>query len=271
LERILIQLDSSLAEVGLDDALVNQLTTSSSTIGEFLAEVGTIIAKRTTELREIKSLPSVLFIVSSGPEVVGEANRLRRAGSFVLKAEELIAYSPRSEAGKWWQERQKQPEQNLSYIISLFGSQLATLSASAVAYSCLHNGAANLIAIANAAGMQSNKTNAETTLKATDLYRMLMGEKINELTSSQKGKIKDTTLKAYEGLQAQSAQQHLTINEGIVKALAGVINEIDLAQTNFEVDAGDQNLRTDCVLQIGAKQRHLEFHHLSEAVVKRQA
>jgi hypothetical protein len=268
LDRILLQLDSSLAEVGIDANLAQQLADSSITIGEFLAQVGTIVAQRTTELREIKALPSLMFVVSSGPEVVGEANRLRRPGSYILKAEELIAYSTRSESGKWWQERQKQPEQNLSYIISLFGARLATVSASGVAYACLHKGAPNLVTAATGAGMIANTTNATKTLKATDLYRLLVGERINELTSSRKGKTKDTTLTAFANIQALSAQQHRTINEAVVTALAGEINTIDLKKTRFEVDGGDQNLYTDVVLSQDAKELYLEFHHLSEANCK---
>jgi hypothetical protein len=256
LERILIQLDSSLPEVGIDTALVQQIAENSPTIGEFLSQIGTVIAQRTTQLREIKALPAVLFVVSSGPEVAGEANRLRRAGTYILKAEELIAYSPRSEAGKWWQERQKQPEQNLSYIISLFNARLATMSAGAVAYACIHNGTEQLVGVAKAAGMAPNTTNAATTLKATDLFRLLNGQQTNELSSSRKGKTKDTTLEAFSGIQALSAQNHRSINETIVKSLAAELPSIDLTKTCFEVDGGSQNLYTD--------ELSLEFHHLSE-------
>lgn len=268
LDRILLQLDSSLAEVGIDSALARETADTSMTIGDFLSQIGTLIAQRTTNLREIKSLPSITFVVSSGPEVSGEANRLRRAGSYVLKAEELIAYSTRSESGKWWQERQQFPEQNLSYIISLFTARLATLSASAVAYSCIHYGAPNLIAAATGTGMAGNTTNAGVTMRATDLYRLLIGERINELTSSRKGKTKDTTLQAFAAIQSLSAKQHKAINQAIIKSLANEIPAITFEESKFEVDGGDQNLYTDAILKMNDSNTYLEFHHLSDANCK---
>lgn len=266
LERILIQLDTSPADVALDSQLVADTVNRNPTIGEFLSEIGGVIAQRTTNVRKTKTLPSVLFVATSGHEVVGEANRIRRAGTFILKAEELLAYSPRSEAGKWWHARKSNPEHNLAYIISLFDARLTTMTASSVAYACLHNGSALLQTAATSAGMAKNSTNATTTITATDLFRLLAGETVAELTSSRKGKMKDTTAGAYAAIQRLSAQNHRQINEAIVRALAGQLGDINLAATRYEVDAGDQNLYTDVQLsRTNASNSALEFHHISEA------
>jgi hypothetical protein len=64
----------------------------SNTVGEFLGKVGEIIVQRITRVREVKGLPSIVFVVTSGSEVVGEANRIRRAGTYTLKGEELFYY-----------------------------------------------------------------------------------------------------------------------------------------------------------------------------------
>jgi hypothetical protein len=215
-------------------------------------------------VRKIKTLPAIFFVGTSGAEIVGEANRIRRAGTFILKAEELLGYSPRSEAGKWWLARKANPEHHLAYIISLFDARLATMTASSVAYACLHHGDVLIADAAAAAGMGKNTTNASTTLCATDLYRLLAGETVAELTSSRKGKTKDTTADAFAAVQELSAKHHRLINEAIVKALAGEIADIDLAKTRFEVDGGDQNLYTDSILQRPSGAISLEFHHISE-------
>jgi hypothetical protein len=265
LDRILLQFDTKVSEVGLDPGFIDKKTAEAATIGDFLGEISTVIAQRTSEVRKIKSLPHVIFVVSSGPEVTGEANRIRRAGSHILKAEELLAYSPRSEAGKWWIERQKNPEHNLGYIISLLRAKLSTLSASAVAYACLHEGKDDLGKLAEGAGMIRHTTNLSTTVSATDLYRLLTGTTVGELTSTKKGKLKDTTAAAYAAIQARSAKEHRAINESILKSLSKEIKEIDPTNVRYEVDAGDQNLYTDAIIGMKNEDYFLEFHHLSSA------
>ncbi|MBX3736905.1 MAG: hypothetical protein KF715_09470 [Candidatus Didemnitutus sp.] len=268
LERILIQIDTSPADVALDIQLVADAANRRPTAGEFLSEIGNVIAQRTTNIRKTKALPAVLFAVTSGAEVVGEANRIRRAGTFILKAEELLAYSPRSESGKWWHARKSNPEHNLAYIISLFDSRLTTMTASSVAYACLHHGDPMLQTAATSAGMSKNSTNAETTMRATDLYRLLVGQTVSELTSSRKGKTKDTTASAYAAIQRLSAQNHQLINKAIVQGLGQQLGDVDFSATQFEVDGGDQNLYTDVVLHrtgSASMATFLEFHHISEA------
>jgi len=263
LERFLNQLDLTYDDLAIDADTLREIESQCHTIGQFLGKVGEIIAQRITRVREVKGLPSLVFVVTSGSEVAGEANRIRRAGTYTLKGEELFAYSPRSVSGKWWHERSKTPEQHLAYIISLFDARLTTMSPSAVSYACLHFGNGELQHAAGKHGMIKHKSNAEVTLKATDLYRFLTGQISQELTSSRKGKTGEASNETYKDLQKISINHHKEINTAICKIIADNIKEFDISETRYEVDAGDQNLYTDAVIKVGTKEFYLEFHHLS--------
>lgn len=104
LNRILIQLDHTLDDVALDEAFVVGVATDQSVanVGGFLERVAGAIADRVDEVQLSQRLPQLVFVVTSTSEVVGEANRLRQAGTYLLKGRELLSYSPRSEVGKWW-------------------------------------------------------------------------------------------------------------------------------------------------------------------------
>lgn len=263
LERFLNQLDLAYDDLAIDANTLGSIQKECDTIGEFLGKVGAIIAQRITNVREVKGLPSIIFVITSGSDVVGEANRIRRAGTFTLKGEELFAYSPRSVAGKWWFERSKTPEQHLAYIISLFDARLTTMSPSAVSYACLHFGEGMLQDAAETHGMKRHISNAEVTLKATDLYKFITGQISKELTSSTKGRIGDASNETYKELQKLSSTRHKEINTAICKMLANNIKELDGDKTRLEVDAGDQNLYHDAIIKVGTNEFHLEFHHLS--------
>ncbi len=263
MERFLNQLDLTYDDLAIDANTLSEIQKESSTVGEFLGKVGEIIVKRITRVREAKGLPSIVFVVTSGSEVVGEANRIRRAGTYTLKGEELFYYSPRSVAGKWWRERSKTPEQHLAYIISLFDARLTTMSPSAVSYACLHFGNCDLQDTAEKHGMTKHISNAESTLKATDLFRFLTGQISQELTSSSKGKTGDASSETYKELQKLSASNHKEINISICKMLANNIKDLDFDETRFEVDAGEQNLYHDAIIKIASNELYLELHHLS--------
>lgn len=263
LERFLNQLDVTYDDLAIDADKLGKIQDESTTVGEFLGKVGEIIVQRITKVREVKGLPSIVFVITSGSEVVGEANRIRRAGTYALKGEELFAYSPRSVAGKWWQERSKTPENHLAYIISLFDARLTTMSPSAVSYACLHFGNSELKQAAEKHNMTKHISNAEVTLKATDLYKFLTGQTSHELTSTSKGKAGDASSETYMELQKLSATSHKEINIAICKMLANKITDIDFDKIRFEVDAGDQNLFHDTIIKVLNNDFYLEFHHLS--------
>jgi len=268
LDRMLIQYDVTLQDIALEADYVEELASSAGTIGAFLECVGGVIAGRTSKVRDVQALPSLVFVVSSGAEVVGEANRLRRARTHIVKAEELLAYSPRSEAGKWWRARLGNPQHHLAYIISLFDARLTTLTPSAMAYACLHQGPQELRRLVAESGLKANSGNAATTLRATDLYRFLAGGETAELTSSRKGKTKDPSLNAYRRIQGRSASLHRAITETICRHLGDQLPGFRLRDTRYEVDAGEQNLYTDCIAAVGEDHYHLEFHHLSPSQCK---
>jgi hypothetical protein len=87
-----------------------------------------LIASQVDEVQLSQALPEVVLVVTSTSEVVGEANRLRRAGTYLLKPGELVAYSSRSRAAKWWAARGDDPRHRLGYMTALFRARLTTMT-----------------------------------------------------------------------------------------------------------------------------------------------
>lgn len=268
LERLLIQLDLSLDDLALSEVLIDDLAKSSPNVGVFLRNVGAAVVERVDQVVLARQLPKVLFVVTSTSEVVGEANRLRRAGTFILGAREMLSYSSRSKAGKWWSARINQPEQHLAYIISLLTARLATMTPSSVVYACAEFGDPPLRELAEGEGIRKSSSNADRTFKNTDLYQFLAGETTAELTSTRKGKTAQSTLRAYEAIQRQSAGRHKAINQAICQLAGRNVDSFNSGLATFEYDAGDQNLYTDAVVPWGDGDLHMEFHHLSAAHCK---
>lgn len=265
LERFLVQLDLTLSDVALSREYLDKLSSESLTLGNYLEKVGRSIAERVTGRRQIESLPTILFVVSSvSNRVIGEANRIRRAKTQILKAEELIAYSPRSEAGKWWSARLDNPEHHLAYVIALFNARLLTLTHSAVVYSCLHYGSPFLQQVVKDSGLQPHSGNAEITFKRTDFYRFLIGENLTELTSTRKGRPGEKSLNAFVNVQRLSSKHHKEINMAICQSLLSYLTkeDVDASVEGYEVNAGGQNLYTDAIIAVNRERLYLEFHHL---------
>lgn len=265
LERILIQLEHTLDDLALEAAYVQKVASKEANIGTFLEAISSAVAERVDDVQLTKRLPRVTVVVTSTSEVVGEANRLRQAGTYLLKSRELMAYSPKSEAGKWWAARADTPEHHLGYVIALFQARLATMTPSSVVYSCLHYGDENLRKVARDAGMTPSTSNAVTTFKNTDFYRLVMGQPSKELTSTTKGKTADATLSAYTAIQALSSKRHKAINQAICALAESVVPEFDASEGHFEVNLGEQDTYTDAVIPLGLEDIYLEFHHLSSA------
>ena len=269
LEQLLMQLDVATSELGLDQGILTEILEKCKTIGEFLGEVGIEIIRRVDDIRKYQDLPSIIFIITSGREVVGEADRIRSAGTYRLKAQELLAYSPKSKSGKWWNARRKAGTKfDLGYVITLFHGSLATMTPSAVVYSCLYYGDTGLQSVVRAYGINKHKGNAKAALRATDLYKFLMGQTSRELTSGRKGTTRTEIKQAYDAIQKLSSKHHKRINTAICKMLADNIDGFDYKSIKYEVDAGDQNLYTDAIAKINDNEYYLEFHHLSEGKCK---
>lgn len=267
LDRLLLQFGKTVHDVGLAADLVGKLVSEASTIGDYLTRISSLVAERVTKQRQSKRLPRLVICVTSSGEVAGEANRIRRAGTQALAAEPLLGYSPRSEAGKWWAERNKNPLHHLGYMLSLFDARLVTMTASAVAHSVLQHGAPDLQKLATDSGARLDKGNASRTIRASEAARFFRGEEIPEFTSGKKGKTSDATEKAFAAVQAVSVKRHKAINEAIIRMIATEVSEPDLGQSRFEV-SHDQNVITDVVIPSGADTMCFEFHHLSDANCK---
>ncbi|MGR6912950.1 hypothetical protein ACU635_01690 [[Actinomadura] parvosata] len=264
LERLFIQLDQRLEDLGMDATSVASAISKSETVGEFLAAVRDIIAERVDIVQISQDLPQILFVVTSTSQIVGEANRLRRAGTMVLKAEELVGYSPRSEAGKWWQERNKVPKHHLAYVISLFKARLVTMTPSAVVYAIAEYGPEDMRNALREIGVEKSPANADRTFEATDFYKHISGAGVNELTSTAKGRTSQTILEAYAYIQSLSSGRHKVINQAICSLVEKNVPEFAAAAGRFEVDLGDQDTYADAVISLDEDDLHLEFHHLSE-------
>jgi hypothetical protein len=264
LERLLLQFGKTYDDVGLARDLIGQFCAECPTLGDFLTRVGMVIAERITKTRVAKKLPQLVFVITSSGDVVGEANRIRRAGTQALAPEPLLGYSPRSEAGKWWAERNKTSDHHLGYIISLFDARLVTMTASAVVYSCMHSGDAGLEEAAVAEGARPDKGNAKRIIEASEFLRFLKGEQIPEFTTGKKGGIQDSTARAYVAIQALSVKRHKAINQALCGLTRAHLPDMTYTDKDFEVAHGG-NLITDAMISHATKPFSLEFHHLSEA------
>ncbi|WP_267095267.1 ATP-binding protein [Xanthomonas sacchari] len=265
LERLLLQFGKTYDDVGIAQDVVGRFCAESKTIGDFLTQVGRVIAERITKTRYIKRLPQIVFVVTSSGDVVGEANRIRRAGTQSLAPEPLLGYSPRSEAGKWWNERNRTSDHHLGYIISLFDARLVTMTASAMVYSCLHSGTPDLEKAATDQGARADKGNARRIIEASEIYRFLKGEQIPEFTTGKKGGHQESTAKAYAAAQAMSAKRHKAINQALCRLTKSYLPDMAYdEERHFEVSHGG-NLITDAMIQYAGRPYSLEFHHLSEA------
>jgi hypothetical protein len=265
LERLFIQLDQRLEDLGMSPESVSRAVDESKAVGDFLATVRDEIASRVDMVQISRDLPEILFVVTSTSAVVGEANRLRRAGSMVLKAEELVGYSPRSESGKWWQERNKSPQHHLAYVISLFRAKLATMTPSSVVYSIAEYGPEDMRTALRDKGISKSPANADTTFQSTDFCKFINGAGINELTSTIKGKTSESVLSAFAYIQQLSARRHKVINQSICALAEKNVPGFAASRGTFEVNLGDQDTYADAVITLDERELHLEFHHLSDA------
>ncbi|NKS29701.1 hypothetical protein GS534_03960 [Rhodococcus hoagii] len=263
LDLLLNQIDQTYDDLALESNQVAEAINRSQSVGQFLEEIRDLVVESVDEVRIERSLPRLVFVVTSDSSVSGEANRLRRAGTLAVKAEELVSYSSRSKSGLYWQARSENPKHRLSYIISLFQARLVTMSPSAVSYAVLQNGDEDLQNLAKEAGLARSNVNAATTFKSTDFYRFLTSTTTNELTSTSKGKTAPATLNAYIAIQQSSAKRHKAINQAICAQSESIVDEFRASSGRFEVDLGDGNAFADAVIPLRGEDLHLEFHHLS--------
>jgi hypothetical protein len=268
LERLLLQYQKTLEDVGMSADLIDEFCRGSKTVGDFLTKASVAVSDRVVKLQEARKLPQILFVITSSGDVAGEANRIRRAGKQVLAAEPLLGYSPRSEAGKWWTERNKDPNHHLGYVISLFNANLITMSASAVVHACVLSGADDVRNAALREKAQPNSGSASQAVKASEFFRFLSGAAVTEFTTGRKGRAKDRTVDAYAAIQALSAKRHKAINQAICALTHQFVPGFQCDQaSDFEVSSGG-DLLTDAIIRVGNRIYHTEFTHLSGAQCK---
>jgi hypothetical protein len=263
LERLLLQFGKNFDDLGISSDTIDSINTSSYTIGDFLTRIGSSIAIQISQKQQAKKLPQVVFVITSSGDVMGEANRIRRGGKQSIASEPLLTHSPRSEAGRWWAERNKISEHNLGYIISLFQASLVTMSASAVVHSCMQFGAPDLKIIPEEHGVRKDKGNAMRIIHASEAYRFINQQPSPEFTSGRKGHRSDITIESYSKIQMLSAKRHKAINQAIFALIVEHTENIKPEDIAFEVSQNGEVI-TDLVLNRGSELMHIEFHHLSE-------
>lgn len=267
LERLLVQLDQRLDDLAIERSTLDDLVQQPSTLGDFLQRVGALVVERVQAVQLARQLPAVTFVVTSTSGIVGEANRIRRVANYFLKADELLGYSRRSNAGLWWIERNRTPGHHLGYVMSLFQARLVTMTPSSVVYACAEFGDADLRAAVREAGIARSASNADRTLKNTDFYRLVGQEPSPELTATPKGKTAPATAAAYAAVQRLSATKHKAINQCICRLMERSVPTFNAALGNFEVDLGERQVYADAVIPTAIGDLNLEFHHLAEPSV----
>lgn len=268
LDRLLVQADLSIEELNITQGALAEFEAACVTVGAFLTRVARSIAMQVDGARLERDLPNLVFVMTSMSEVVGEANRLRRAGTFLLKANELVAYSNRSKAADYWRARNAEPAHHLAYMISLFDARLTTMTPSAVNYACAEFGTDQFKTQIRAAGINRSPANSDTTFKSTDFYRFLQESTGGELTSSQKGRVAESSQAAYVAVQGLSRTQHKVINQSICSVADRNVPTFSAATAQFEVHRGNQDLVIDVVAPWNDTEISLEFHHISAGQCK---
>lgn len=265
LDRLLAAMDFTTEDLALDSESIRVVAESEKLVGDFLTEIRDLIASRVSDFRIANALPTIFFLISAGDEVAGEANRIRKGGSYLLRGDELLRYSAKSENGRWWKARSKDKGLHLGWVVSLFNARLFTLSPAAVATSVLHFGKGRLRDDVEATGISSHPWNRTNSIRSSDLTRFLSGEEVDEITSSKKGSTADATLAAFDIVQARSSKEHKSINQAIGAAYG---KDSDVHVARYEVDLGQANMFADAELKVGDALHVLECHHLSAAQCK---
>jgi hypothetical protein len=208
LDRLLVLCHETLAGLGIEEQSIQALVNGANRVGDFLADVGRVVAEQTTEVRLLKKLPHLLFVVSSDRSLLAQAHQIRHTTEWRLDAARLHSASLRSKAGRFWTGRSALPK-----IVTLFEARLVTLTPSSVVYACLQHGDSDLQQAVKI--VRPHPTNAVTTMKATEFFRWLGNLPATEMTSAPKGKTKDATNQAYTEIQKLSAKKHKAINSAI--------------------------------------------------------
>lgn len=255
LQKLLAVANWSLEDAGVEDDEALALSAVASTMGGFLDSLQELIVERFDVEGIGRTIPTLLFVVTSGSIEIREICRnLRRASSFYLEAARLLMYTRRSNIAEWWQNRNASARTSLAHAIAMFNAQLTSMSAASMVHSVANSTHADLKPLAD--GVQSNQGAVTNVIRSTELFKYLAGEAID---IAKTGSPIQTTLDAYARIQARSETHHRALNEILVSAVCGRLEAAPRVE-GYEMSLV-QGLQTDVALQMGGDRYAVEFHH----------
>lgn len=259
------QLGSSWDEFGINEASASEMLPDHDTLGEFLTAINQVRVDQEDFAENVTGLPEVVFVISSHSEVVGHVARLRNPESYRLRTDEIISSARQSEPGKFWKERGATQRSNLAWVSSLLQVKLVALTPSTIANAC---GVSSkpLSRLAQTLEPLEFKANASTGLnafKTTDLARFLDDKPVPEVLASNKGQTSESTLTAYDAIQALSRFQHRAINEAVLTSVAKWSSKFEASDVKYEVPLGGDAI-VDAIVPAGDRRLYLEFNHVSQ-------
>lgn len=156
LQKLLAVANWTLEDAGLEDSEAEALAGGAETMGGYLDLLQELVSERFDVEGIGRTVPTLLFVVSSGSTEIRETCRnLRRASSFYLEASRLLMYTRRSNIAEWWQNRNESARTSLAHTIAMFNAQLTSMSAASVVHSVATSAHADLKPLTNA--IQSNR------------------------------------------------------------------------------------------------------------------
>lgn len=261
---ILDQLSSTWDEFGINESTASELLDDYDTLGEFFTAINQIRVDQEDFADGVTGLPEVVFVVSSHSRVVGDVARLRNPTTYRLRTDEVIGSARQSEPGKFWRARGAAQKGNLAWVASLLQTKLVAMTPSTVAHACAVelSPESRVKQALNDLEFRGNRGTGNTAYKTTDLARFLAGESVPEVLTSNKGKTSDTTLAAYDAVQALSSKQHRAINEALLRFAGTADGTFNPSEVQYELPLGDDAI-VDAVVPTGGRRVHFEFHHVS--------
>lgn len=261
---ILEQLGSTWDEFGVNESSAAELIGGYDTLGEFFTAINQIRVDQDDFSESVTGLPEVVFVISSHSQVVGHVARLRNPATYRLRTDEVLGSARQSEPGKFWRARGAAQKSNLAWVSSLLQVKLVALTPSTVAHACAVESRpeSRLRAALTDLEFRGNRGTGNTAYRTTDLARFLAGEPVPEVLTTNKGKTSESTVNAYDAIQALSSRQHRDINEAILTFVGKSDGSFDPAEVQYELPLGGDAI-VDAVVPAGDRRLHVEFHHLS--------
>lgn len=245
----------TLDDYGISDEEITRLLNSNLTIGDFLNEINYLIIETLNFKPLGDDFGRLIFIMSSSSkDLLNYAREVRRSTDFYLDAKRLLMNTSSSKTGRWWAERENDPQTKLAYIIQRFDANFVTLSPSAVVSACGMYGEPDLKECTK--DLHIIKSNAQKAMLATELYKIMNDGKDDSTRKGQK--TTDKVLACYENIQSLSEKRHKSINTAIMKLL----KECSVQNYDIEYEVSKNNLLTDVTLKNAEDiVQLLEFHH----------